>query len=78
MPRDPKTYDTPDVEIAWVCDPDSRRLGPAKQAIEQAQENFRINTEVIYMRNSPVGYSSIPYLVGGNGTVFNLTIEFFF
>ncbi len=27
----------PDVEIAWLCDPDSRRLGPAKQAIEQAQ-----------------------------------------
>lgn len=27
----------PDVEVAWLCDPDSRRLGPAKQAIEQAQ-----------------------------------------
>ncbi|MBP7051287.1 MAG: Gfo/Idh/MocA family oxidoreductase [Phycisphaerae bacterium] len=27
----------PDVEIAWLCDPDSRRLGPARQAIEQAQ-----------------------------------------
>jgi predicted dehydrogenase len=26
-----------DVEVAWLCDPDSRRLGPAKQAIEQAQ-----------------------------------------
>jgi predicted dehydrogenase len=27
----------PDVEIAWLCDPDSRRLGPAKQAIEKVQ-----------------------------------------
>jgi len=27
----------PDVEIAWVCDPDSRRLEPAKQAIEKVQ-----------------------------------------
>jgi len=27
----------PDVEVAWLCDPDSQRLGPAKQAIEQAQ-----------------------------------------
>ncbi len=27
----------PDVEVAWLCDPDSRRLGPARQAIEQAQ-----------------------------------------
>jgi len=27
----------PDVEIAWICDPDSRRLGPAKQAVEKAQ-----------------------------------------
>jgi predicted dehydrogenase len=27
----------PDVEIAWICDPDTKRLEPAKQAIEKAQ-----------------------------------------
>jgi predicted dehydrogenase len=27
----------PDVELAWICDPDSRRLGAAAKAIESAQ-----------------------------------------
>ncbi len=45
---------------------------------EGFRRNFRVNGEVIYMRNSPVGYSSIPYLLGGNGPVFSLTVELFF
>jgi predicted dehydrogenase len=28
----------PDVELAWVCDADSRRLGPAAKAVESAQQ----------------------------------------
>lgn len=42
------------------------------------ERQLRVNLEVIYLRNSPVGYSSIPYLVGGNGPVFNVTVELFF
>jgi hypothetical protein len=45
---------------------------------EGFRRNFRVNAEVVYMRDSPVGYSSIQYLVGGTGPVFNLNVEFFF
>jgi len=36
---------------------------------------FRLNGEFIYLDNSPVGYSSVPYLVGANGTVFYANAE---
>lgn len=35
----------------------------------------RINTELLYMNKSAVGYSSIPYVVGGDGAVFNTNVE---
>ncbi len=36
---------------------------------------FRLNGEFIYLDNSPVGYSSVPYLVGADGTVFHANAE---
>jgi len=36
---------------------------------------FRLNGEFIYLDNSPVGYSSVPYLVGADGTVFYANAE---
>lgn len=42
------------------------------------QKFFRINTEYIYVENSPVGYLSYPLLVGSNGSVFVTTLELFF
>jgi len=39
---------------------------------------FRLNTEVLYLKNSPVGYSSVPFAVGGNGTVFHANLEVYF
>ena len=38
----------------------------------------RWNTELLYLRDSPVGYSSVPFIVGGNGTVFYTNFELFF
>lgn len=38
----------------------------------------RWNTELLYLRDSPVGYSSVPFIVGGNGTVFHTNFELFF
>lgn len=35
----------------------------------------RINTELLYLNKSPVGYSSIPYAVGGDGPVFTTNVE---
>jgi hypothetical protein len=38
----------------------------------------RWNNEWLYLRNSPVGYSSVPFAVGGNGNVFHSTVELAF
>jgi hypothetical protein len=42
------------------------------------KRGFRINSEVIYLRHSPVGYSSLPYSVGSNGWVFVVNTELAF
>jgi hypothetical protein len=36
---------------------------------------LRINAELLYTSDSPVGYASIPYLLGGDGPVFNTNLE---
>ncbi|HEX7079541.1 MAG TPA: hypothetical protein VF329_00815, partial [Gammaproteobacteria bacterium] len=36
---------------------------------------MRVNTELLYLKDSPVGYSSVPFAVGGNGTVFQANLE---
>ena len=41
-------------------------------------QHIRFNGEVIFVENSPVGYLSYPTVVGANGTVFMLNMEFFF
>ena len=38
----------------------------------------RWNTEWLYLRNSPVGYSSVPFAVGGRGNVFHSSLELAF
>jgi hypothetical protein len=39
---------------------------------------LRLNTEFMYLKNSPVGYPSVPFLLGGNGTVFSTSLEMVF
>ncbi len=39
---------------------------------------FRVNPEVIFIHNSPVGYYSYPTVVGANGTIFMLNLELFY
>ena len=36
---------------------------------------IRVNGEVIYLNNSPVGALSLPYTVGGKGPIFHLNLE---
>jgi hypothetical protein len=38
----------------------------------------RWNTEWLYLKNSPVGYSSVPFAVGARGNVFHSTVELAF
>jgi hypothetical protein len=35
------------------------------------RKEFRLNVQGLYLEDSPVGYSSVPFTVGGNGWVFS-------
>ena len=37
-----------------------------------SRKEFRINAQGLYLKDSPVGYSSVPFTVGGKGWVFSL------
>jgi hypothetical protein len=38
-------------------------------------KKIRVNTEFLYLKDSPVGYTSVPFSIGGNGTVFTTHFE---
>jgi hypothetical protein len=42
------------------------------------QRLLRWNTELLYLDDSPVGYSSVPFAVGGDGPVFYTNLELYF
>lgn len=44
----------------------------------QDNRKLRLNAELLYLYDSPVGYTSVPFTVGGNGTVFNTNMELAF
>ena len=35
---------------------------------------LRVNSQLLYLNDSPVGYSSVPYALGGNGTVWSTDV----
>ena len=39
------------------------------------QRGLRLNAEWIHLDHSPVGYTAVPYPVGGNGNVFDVNVE---
>jgi hypothetical protein len=39
------------------------------------QRGLRANAEWIHLKNCPVGYTAVPYPVGGNGNVFHVNVE---
>jgi TolA-binding protein len=39
---------------------------------------IRVNNEFLYLYNSPVGYTSVPFVVGGKGLVFHSNVEMAF
>ena len=39
------------------------------------ERGLRINAEWLHLHDCPVGYTAVPYPVGGNGNVFNVNLE---
>jgi hypothetical protein len=39
------------------------------------ERGLRVNAEWIYLKNCPVGYTAVPYPVGGNGPLFHIDLE---
>jgi Protein of unknown function (DUF3011) len=39
------------------------------------KRGVRMNTEWLHLKNCPVGYTAVPYPVGGNGDVYHLNVE---
>ncbi len=44
----------------------------------QDTRKLRVNAELLYLSHSPVGYTSVPFTLGGNGLVFNTNLELSF
>ncbi len=42
------------------------------------QKEVRLNAQALYMERSPIGYSAVPYVVGGDGWVFSLDFGMWF
>jgi hypothetical protein len=40
-----------------------------------SQRGLRLNGEWISLDHCPVGYTAVPYPVGGNGNVFSMNFE---
>jgi hypothetical protein len=39
------------------------------------QRGLRLNTELLHLDDCPVGYTAVPYPVGGNGDVWHVNLE---
>ena len=39
------------------------------------ERGLRFNAEWLHLHNCPVGYTAVPYPVGGNGDVFHTNLE---
>jgi hypothetical protein len=42
------------------------------------RKQVRVNIEAIYMHNSAIGYTAVPYQVGGKGFVFTFNVGSWF
>jgi len=40
-----------------------------------SERGLRLNGELLHLNKSPVGYTAVPYPVGGNGNVFHVNLE---
>jgi outer membrane murein-binding lipoprotein Lpp len=54
---------------------DSSEFRVGTNYFPKSMRGIRVNGEWISLKNSPVGYTAVPYPVGGNGDVFSLNFE---
>jgi hypothetical protein len=74
FPKKLQLYTTYSKIFGQYGDPSETRVGfnffPFKKTI-----SVRLNGQVTFMNNCPVGGLAYPYTVGANGTIFNLDLE---
>ena len=54
---------------------DSSEVRAGVNVYPARERGFRVNAEWIHLNKCPVGYTAVPYPVGGNGNVFHANIE---
>jgi hypothetical protein len=54
---------------------DSSEIRAGLNVYPLKMKGFRFNAEWIHLNKCPVGYTAVPYPVGGNGNVFHTNFE---
>lgn len=54
---------------------DSSEVRAGANYFPMKERGFRVNAEWLHLNKSPVGYTAVPYPVGGNGDIFHVNIE---
>ena len=54
---------------------DSSELRAGANWYFRRERGLRFNAEWLHLDHSPVGYTAVPYPVGGNGNVFHTNLE---
>ena len=54
---------------------DSSEVRAGANYFPMKERGFRVNAEWLHLNKSPVGYTAVPYPVGGNGDVFHVNVE---
>jgi Protein of unknown function (DUF3011) len=54
---------------------DSSEVRAGANYFPMKERGFRVNAEWLHLNKSPVGYTAVPYPVGGNGDIFHVNVE---
>ena len=49
-------------------------LADGRELVPMNRRELRVNMQGLYLDDSPVGYASVPFIVGGNGWVFTTDV----
>ena len=53
-------------------------IGPGVNVFPFHKKSFRLNGQALYVSRTPVGYSAVPFPLGGTGFVFTFDVEVVF
>ena len=54
---------------------DASEVRGGRQLVPVKERGLRLNAEWLHLNKCPVGYTAVPYPVGGNGNVFHTNLE---